>query len=146
VDPDTFDPALTRDIAEEIAAVNLSLLDAGRPYLLLGFGRWGSSDPWLGIPVRWNQISGAPAIVEAGLPGMSPDPSQGSHFFHNLSSFGVCYLTVARGRGRIDWEWIRRQPSTRPRPHLRHLRLAAPLAITVDGRTSRGTVRRQEPS
>lgn len=140
VDPETFEAGKTREIAGEIASVNRSLLGEGRLYLLIGFGRWGSSDPWLGTPVRWDQISGARAIVEAALPGMSPEPSQGSHFFHNLSSFQVCYLTVPMGRG-IDWDWLRRQPEHGRTAHVRHVRLAAPLEVVVDGRTGRGIVR-----
>jgi hypothetical protein len=146
VDPKTFEAAKTREIAEEISNVNRGLLDEGRPYLLIGFGRWGSSDPWLGIPVRWDQVSGARAIVEAALPGMSPEPSQGSHFFHNLASFGVYYLTVPVGGRDVDWSWLRRQPEHGRSAHVRHVRLAAPLEITVDGRTGRGVVRRQEDS
>ena len=150
VDPSTFTPAKTREIAEEIAAFNRRLLDEGRPYLLIGFGRWGSTDPWLGIPVRWDQISGARAIVEAALPGMSPEPSQGSHFFHNLSSFEVCYLTVPLVGSDVDWDWLRRHPEHGRTPHVRHVRLAAPVEAAVDGRTGRGlirqAVRRQEDS
>ena len=150
VDPDAFEAAATRDIAEEIAALNRGLLKEGRPYLLIGFGRWGSSDPWLGIPVRWDQISSARAIVEAALPGMSPEPSQGSHFFHNLSSFEVCYLTVPLGGRDVDWDWLRRQPEHGRTTHVRHVRLTAPLEVAVDGRTGRGVihraVRRQEDS
>ena len=148
VDPGLFVTAETPAIAEEIATINRELLDAGRPYLLAGFGRWGSSDPWLGIPVRWDQISGARAIVEATLPALSPEPSQGSHFFHNLSSFQVVYLTVRStvggDRGTIDWYWLRRQPVARETPHVRHVQLAAPLDIAVDGRSGRGVVRRPE--
>lgn len=142
VDPDRFETARTPAIAEEIASLNRGLVEAGRPYLLIGFGRWGSSDPWLGIPVRWDQISGARAIVESGLPGLNPEPSQGSHFFHNLSSFQVGYLTVRPGlAGNIDWEWIRRQSLHNETVHVRHARLASPLEIAVDGRSGRGVVR-----
>ncbi len=144
VDPEVFETAATREIAEEIAALNRDLLDAGRPYLLIGFGRWGSSEPWLGIPVRWDQISGARAVVEATLPSLNPDPSQGSHFFHNLASFQVCYLTVPRDGGGIDWAWIRSQPVARQTAHVRHARLAAPLQIAVDGKSGRGVVHRLE--
>ena len=146
VDPGAFEAAKNRDIAEEIAGLNRGLLEEGRPYLLIGFGRWGSSDPWLGTPVRWDQISGARAIVEAALPGMSPEPSQGSHFFHNLSSFEVCYLTIPLVGGDVDWDWLRRQPERRRSAHVRHVRLAAPIEVAVDGRSGRGIVRRQEDS
>ena len=149
VDPEDFSAAETPAIAEEIATLNRELREERRPYLLIGFGRWGTSEPWLGIPVRWDQISGARVIVEAALPAMNPEPSQGSHFFHNLSSFEVCYLMVpvagdTRGLGAIDWDWIRRQPASRPSPHVRHVRLSSPLAVAVDGRTGRGVVRRLE--
>jgi len=140
VDPDTFEARATREIAEEIAAFNRGLLAEDRPYLLIGFGRWGSSDPWLGIPVRWDQISGARAIVEAAIPGMSPEPSQGSHFFHNLSSFEVCYLTLPT----IDWNWLQRQPELGRSVHVRHVRVPLPVEVAVDGRTGRGLVRHLE--
>ena len=121
------------------------LLDAGHPYLLIGFGRWGSSDPWLGIPVRWDQIAGARGIVEASLPRMSPEPSQGSHFFHNLSSFSVLYFTAIGPPGRgVDWEWLAGQERAGGTEHVRHVRTGAPLAMRVDGRTRRGVVLRPE--
>lgn len=144
VDPESFSTAATPAVALELAAFNRDLLAAGRPYLLLGFGRWGSSDPWLGIPVRWDQISGARVIVEAALPSLNPEPSQGSHFFHNLSSFSVSYLTVPLGPQGIDWEWIKRQPLSRQERYVRHARLDAPLAVAVDGRSGRGVVYRRQ--
>ncbi len=94
VRPDRFEPMRTPDVARDIDAINRELVDARVPYLLIGFGRWGSSHPTLGIPVNWSQIAGARAIVEATLPSMNVEPSQGSHFFHNLSSFRVSYFTV----------------------------------------------------
>jgi hypothetical protein len=145
VDPDTFSSAATSAVAEEIAAVNRDLLAAGRRYLLLGFGRWGSSDPWLGIPVRWDQISGARVIVEAALPSLNPEPSQGSHFFHNLSSFSVSYLTVPLGAHGVDWEWIRSLPVVRRSRNVCHARLDEPLLVAVDGRSGRGVVARRRP-
>ncbi len=144
VEPEAFEGRLTPAIALEIERLNRGLLAAGRPYLLIGFGRWGSSEPWLGIPVRWDQIAGARAIVEASLPQMSPEPSQGSHFFHNLSSFGVLYLTLPpEGRG-VDWAWLAAQPEVGRTAHVRHVRCAPPLRVAVDGRTRRGLVERAE--
>ncbi len=100
-------------MAGEIEVFNRALTAAGRPYLLIGFGRWGSSDPWLGIPVEWAQISGAKAIVEATLPEMNVERSQGSHFFHNITSFQVFYFSVHHaGTHRIDWAWLDTQPAT----------------------------------
>jgi len=142
VDPERFEAAATPQIALEIEELNRGLVEQGRSCLLIGFGRWGSSDPWLGIPVRWDQISAARAVVEASLPGMSPEPSQGSHFFHNLSSFGVLYLTVPSSDPRgVDWAHLRAQPEVRATARVRHVRCATPLEAVVDGRSRRGVVR-----
>lgn len=111
------------------------------PYLLIGFGRWGSSDPWLGTPVTWSQIGGARAIVEATLPAMNVDLSQGSHFFHNISSFNVSYFSVPFGGDfPIDWEKLARQGAESETEFVRHVRLPAPLHIAVDGRQGRGAI------
>lgn len=143
VRPDGFAAAATPQIADELAQFDQALVADGRPYLLIGFGRWGSSDPWLGIPVDWSQIAGARAIVEATLPAMNVEPSQGSHFFHNLASFRVAYLMVHHdARPGIDWAWLAAQPAVAETAHVRHLRLPAPLRIAVDGRRGRGVVLR----
>jgi hypothetical protein len=143
VEPAAFEARLTPKVAGEIEALNRTLLDAGRPYLLIGFGRWGSADPWLGIPVRWDQIAGARGIVEAALPGMNPEPSQGSHFFHNLQSFSVLYFTVPLDSARaVDWAWLASQESVTRSEHVRHVRTQAPLVLRVDGRSRRGVVTR----
>ena len=142
VKPDCFDPSKSRDIAEELARMNHELAKEGRSYLLLGFGRWGSSDPWLGIPVRWGQISGARAIVEASLPVAQADPSQGSHFFHNLINLHVAYFTVRhRGRHPILWSWFDAQPAAGESKYVRRIRLQEPLRVDVDGTSGRGVVR-----
>ena len=143
VEPAGFESRLTPAIAGEIERLNRRLLEAGRPYLLVGFGRWGSSDPWLGIPVRWDQISGARGIVEATLPQMNPEPSQGSHFFHNLSSFSVLYFTVPHeSPAGIDWGWLFAQETVARTDHVRHVRTRLPLRLKVDGRARRGVVLR----
>ncbi len=139
--PESFSMGETRRIAAELETVNRDLTAAGRPYLLIGFGRWGSQDPWLGVPVAWSQISGAKAIVEASLPEASPDPSQGTHFFHNITSFRVLYLTARHtGPHRLDWAWLDRQPAVTETELLRHVHLAAPLRVKVDGRTGRAVI------
>jgi len=146
VKPGPFESRFTQQIAVELEQLNRSLLEENRPYLLLGFGRWGSSDPSLGIPVNWGQIAGARVIVESTLPGMDVEPSQGAHFFHNIISFQVCYLCVrhqggAATAGRsIDWEWLDRQSSVAETGHVRHIHLEKPLRIKVDGRSGRGAV------
>ena len=121
--------------------MNRGLVAEGRPYLLIGFGRWGTSDPWLGVPVLWSQISGARAIIESSLPNIEADPSQGSHFFHNVTGFRVLYFTVKHtGRYRVDWDWLDRQLVTAETLFVRHLRLETPLTAKVDGRTGRGII------
>jgi hypothetical protein len=141
VKPDAFEARHTPAIAAEIARLNLGMVDEHRPYLLIGFGRWGSSDPWLGIPVNWAQIGGARAIVEATLPAMNVDLSQGSHFFHNISSFNVSYFSVPfNGDFPIDWEGLSRQPAVAETGFVRHVRLASPLRIAVDGRAGQGVI------
>jgi hypothetical protein len=144
VDPDRFEPGATPQIAREIEALNRALLAAGGHCLLIGFGRWGSSEPWLGTPVRWDQISTARALVECARPGMSPEFSQGSHFFHNLSSFGVLYLASDEVSGeRVDWEFLGAQPEIGRTAHVRHVRCSPPLTVEVDGRSRRGRVVRE---
>lgn len=144
VNPEAFDKSLTRQMAAEVAAMNRSLLEEERPYLLIGFGRWGSSDPWLGIPVTWGDVSGARAIVESTLPGMNVELSQGSHFFHNLTALRVPYFMVRHEDSPgIDWEWLASAPTQQETRWIRHLRLDQPLRIAVDGKHRRGYIRRQ---
>ena len=108
VDIRRFERAKSIDVAAEISALNQKLVSGHRPYILIGVGRWGSLDPWLGIPVTWDQIAGARAIVEAGFQDCDVAPSQGSHFFQNITSFRVGYFTIGRDTGEnfIDWKWI----------------------------------------
>jgi CheY-like chemotaxis protein len=142
VKPETFDPARTVEIAAEIGRVNESLRREGRHCLLIGPGRWGSADPFLGIPVRWNQISESRVIVETTLEGFIVDPSYGTHFFHNVTSLGLGYLTVhgAHGGGTLRWDWLGAQPAAGETELLRHVRLAEPLDIRLDGATGRGVI------
>ncbi|MBR0038189.1 MAG: phosphoenolpyruvate synthase [Bacteroidales bacterium] len=129
-------------IAEEIEKINRTLLDEGRRCVLMGPGRWGSSDPWLGIPVKWPHISSAKVIVEAGLDSFQVDPSQGTHFFQNLTSLGVCYMTINafRGDGCIQQEQLDKMPAVHETEHVRHVRFEKPLLIMVDGIHREGVV------
>lgn len=142
VRPDAFDAARTRDIAGEVSEINEALRAANRPCLLIGPGRWGSSNHWLGIPVSWGQVSAARIIVETGLEDFVVDPSQGSHFFHNLTSVGTAYLTInpRTDQGFIDWKWLDHQSAQRETEFVRHVRLEIPIEARVDGRTSRAAV------
>jgi CheY-like chemotaxis protein len=142
VKPQSFSTARTREIAGELANLNEALLAANRPCLLIGPGRWGSSTLALGIPVSWADISAARIIVETTLDNFTVEPSQGSHFFQNLVSFGIAYLTVDPQveQGFIDWTWLTHQPAERETQYLRHVRLDQPLEARVDGRTSQAVV------
>jgi hypothetical protein len=146
VDYERFDRAKTQDIAAEMARVNADLSNRGTPYILIGLGRWGSADPWLGIPVTWEQISGARVIVESGLKDIKVTPSQGSHFFQNLTSFRVAYFTVnpASGEGFLDWQWLAEQPAAEVGSFVRHLSFKEPLVIKIDGRQQRGVILKPE--
>ena len=147
VRPENFTPMQTPLIAQHLEAINRKLSDQHRPFLLIGFGRWGSSHPSLGIPVVWSQIAGARAIVEATLPAMNVELSQGSHFFHNLSSFRTCYFMVRHdGPFAIDWDWLNRQPIVQETELVRHVRPAGMLTVRVDGRSRRGVVLTMEPT
>ena len=141
VRPEHFSPMQTPVIAQQLDLINQQLSDQHQPFLLIGFGRWGSSHPSLGIPVVWSQISGARAIVEATLPEMNVELSQGSHFFHNLSSFRTSYFMVRHDGGfAIDWDWLNRQPIVQETEFVRHVRPTGTLTVRVDGRSRRGVV------
>ena len=141
VRPENFSAMRTPLIAEQLGALNRILTDEHKSYVLIGFGRWGSSHPSLGIPVDWSQISGARTIVEATLPDMNVELSQGSHFFHNLSSFRANYFMVRHdGSYFINWDWLNGQSVISETELVRHVRLRLPLTVRVDGRTARGVI------
>jgi hypothetical protein len=142
VDAQRFDRARTREIAATIGQLNADLNAEGRPYLLIGVGRWGSADPLLGIPVTWDQIAGARAIVEAGCAEFRVTPSQGSHFFQNLAAGNIGYFTVNpdAGDGFVDWTWLAAQPAAAETEFVRHVRFDAPLTIVVNGRSHAGLI------
>jgi hypothetical protein len=143
VKPEKFDIKFSRDIANEIGQLNQILKTEYRPFLLIGFGRWGSSDPWLGIPANWGQISGARVIVESTLPEINVDLSQGSHFFHNLSSFRISYFSVKHsGKYSIDWDWLDKQTIENETNFVKHIKLSSPLKVKVDGRTGKGIIKK----
>jgi CheY-like chemotaxis protein len=142
VDVQRFERGRSHEVAREVARFNAELIAERRPYLLIGVGRWGSADSLLGIPVTWDQIAGARAIVEAGFRDFRVKPSQGSHFFQNLVAGNIGYLTVNpdAGDGFIDWAWLAARPAAAEGEFVRHIRLPAPAVITIDGRTHAGMV------
>ena len=132
-------------IAREIEKINKTYLDSGANYVLVGPGRWGSSDSWLGIPVKWPHISAARVIVEVALKNYRVDPSQGTHFFQNLTSFGVGYFTIDenRGDGFFGKSELDAMPSVMETEHVRVVRFARPLKIMMDGKRQEGAVLRR---
>ncbi|MBP5478842.1 MAG: phosphoenolpyruvate synthase [Bacteroidaceae bacterium] len=132
-------------IADEVEMINRGFLNRGESYVLVGPGRWGSSDPWLGVPVKWPHISGAKVIVEAGLTDYRVDPSQGTHFFQNLTSFGVGYFTVNDyiGDGVYDRDFLNSLPAVEETEHVRHVRLEKPMCIKIDGMKQEGVIMRE---
>jgi hypothetical protein len=142
VKTDNFSAANNTLIADEINRINQQFLKEERHYILVGPGRWGSSDSWLGIPVKWPHISAAKVIVEAGLTNYRIDPSQGTHFFQNLTSFGVGYFTINDyiGDGVYNQEFLNAQPAVQETEHVRHVRFSSPIVVKVDGMKKEGVV------
>lgn len=136
VEPDRFDNLKTIEMAAEIDAINRKMLSQGRKYVLIGPGRWGTKDRFLGIPVEWPQISNAKIIVEVSLPSFHVDASQGSHFFHNVTSMSIGYLAVneATAEGVIMWDKLRNRKEIGKGHWFRHVRMPKPLVIRMDGR------------
>lgn len=141
VRPETFEPSRTIEIAREIGQLNRQLATENRKYLLVGPGRWGSADRWLGIPVSWGDISGVGAVVETSVEKLKADPSQGSHFFHNITSLGISYLNVLENRDNfIDWPWLETLEARTVTPHVTHAHLERPITVKIDGKTSRAVL------
>ena len=137
-----FNAANNQLIAYDIEKMNRKFTGTETNYVLVSPGRWGSSDPWLGIPVKWPHISNAKVIVECGLENYRVDPSQGTHFFQNLTSFGVGYFTINpfKGEGWFDEDYLNQLPAVEETEYLRHVRLHAPIVIKMDGKRSLGVV------
>mgnify|MGYP001178484020 CR=1 FL=1 len=134
IDPTTFDRSLSDKVPKVLEKINKKLIGDGRPYLLIGPGRWGSSDPWLGIPVKWGQISGARTIIECPLADIPVDPSQGAHFFQNIISFNVGYITLSENDDVLAWDWFNNQKIERS-GQVNHIKLKKPLKILLDGKS-----------
>ncbi len=147
IHPDRLDLSHSVELADAVGQINQRLLDAGRPYLLASPGRWGTSDPFLGIPVQWTQVSGARVIVEMELPGIPIDPSQGTHFFHNLISLHIGYFGVnlADPDHCMDLEGLESLPAEEERLSIRHVVLEQPVEARINGREGRGVVIRRVP-
>lgn len=142
VKPNSFDSSKTAEIAIIIEKINESFLNEGKSYILIGPGRWGSSDPWLGIPVKWPQISAARLIIESGLENYRVDPSQGTHFFQNLTSFRVGYFTINPyiNDGYYDLDYLNRFEPFYEDEYIRHIRFPKPISVKIDGKKNIGVI------
>jgi CheY-like chemotaxis protein len=142
VDAARFDRGRSAEVASVVAEVNERLTRERRHYLLLGPGRWGSFDPWIGIPVAWHQISGARVIVEVPARDLPMEPSQGTHFFHNMTSAGIGYFSLGGSSEKefVRWELLNALPGEEVAPGVRHVRLAHPLSVRMDGQTQQGVI------
>lgn len=141
--PQTFDILKTVEIGREITEINSRMREEGRGYVLSGFGRWGSSIPSLGVPVQWSDISEAKVIIECGLSNFRVDPSQGSHFFQNLTSFGVGYINVNpySGEGSLDFDRLDAMPAVEETQYIRHVHFDEPLQICIDGLNNKALIK-----
>jgi hypothetical protein len=142
VKPDAFDTTQTLSIAAEVNRLNRALVQVGRPYILIGPGRWGTQERHLGVPVDWTAINGAKVIMEVDLPDFRVDHSQGSHFFHNITSAGIPFIYVKYGSETsfLDWEWLIKQKSVDETRYLRHVRTKTPLLVMVNGKKREGQI------
>ena len=142
IKPESFNAANNKSVAGEIEKINALFVKQSKGYVLIGPGRWGSTDPWLGIPVKWPQISGARIIIESGLKNYRIDPSQGTHFFQNLTSFRVGYLTINPyiREGYYDVDFLNGKSVEYEDSYIRHVRFPEPLEIMIDGKTHRGVI------
>ena len=142
VDIDKFDRSKSHDAALEVSRLNAKLLDQKRPYILIGVGRWGSLDHWLGIPVTWDMISGASVIVESGFKDLSVTPSQGSHFFQNITSFKVGYFTIdpMNDMDFIDWDWLSSNKAVEEMTFTKHLLFEKPISVKINGHKNKGVI------
>ncbi|MEI6093086.1 MAG: PEP/pyruvate-binding domain-containing protein [bacterium] len=139
VRPNDFNAANTPKIAEEVGKINETIKAKA---LFIGIGRWGTSDPWLGIPVNWGQISKAKVMIEVALDNFNIDPSHGSHFFHNITSLGIGYFTIPANSYDefIDWSWLDQQSAIYETELVRHVKLSEPLEVILNGRKGKGTI------
>jgi hypothetical protein len=146
VKPEVFDHSKTQKIAETIDELNSKFEKKKKNYILIGPGRWGSSDPWLGIPINWSQISSAKVIIESGLENFRIDPSQGTHFFQNMTSFKVGYLTINPfiGDGYFDVGYLNKQRVIFEDENIRHVRFKHPLTIIIEGKNNRAVIYKED--
>jgi hypothetical protein len=143
ITPEGFDLANSQRAVDQLRAINTKLMDNKTPYILIGPGRWGSSDPWLGIPVQWSDIAGARVILETPVKARIIEPSQGSHFFHDMMAGQVGYLMTKTGPANIQWPWLTTLPILETSQDVTHARSPDPLIVLIDGKTGKAALRKQ---
>jgi len=141
--PEDFDMANSARAVSQIRTLNSKLMKEKRPYILVGPGRWGTADPWLGIPIIWSDIAGAKVIVETPYKHRTIEPSQGSHFFHDMMSSQVAYFITEENKGNIKWEWLNSLPVKTETEDVRHVKLPYEIQVKIDGKTGRGAIRKK---
>ncbi len=146
VKPESFNSMKTLEILEEIDKLNTKLVQEGRQYILIGIGRWGTADRFLGIPAKWNNINGAKVIIETSLPNFKIDFSQGSHFFHNIvtANIGYLYIKFNSDKDTIDWEWLKTIQKEEDLEYTAHIRVKKPLIVRIDARNLEGLILKQD--
>jgi hypothetical protein len=142
VKPKSFDNLKTLEILKEIDKLNSELVNEKRQYLLIGFGRWGTADRFLGIPVKWNNINGAKTIIESNFENFQIDFSQGSHFFHNIVTSNIGYLHIRNREIQhlIDWDWLENESAQNDLTYVRHIRIKKPLTIKINAKRKKGII------
>jgi len=142
VKPEDFDMSDSEKAAEEIRKINAKLRGEGKEYILIGPGRWGTTDPWMGLPVKWGDIAGAKVILETPTEGRTIEPSQGSHFFHDMLSSETCYMVVDDEK-KLDWKWLKERNSEEEMEYVKHIKLDEAVEVRIDGREGKGLIKKK---
>jgi hypothetical protein len=143
IHPEKFDKLHTLEIVKEIDDFNRKLKNSNTPYILIGFGRWGTFDRFLGVPVKWQNISGASVIIETGLKDFQVEHSQGSHFFQNITTANIPYFYIKYGSNidSLDWDWLSNPKLiVEEKEYMRHIRTPDPLLVVANGKTRKGFI------
>jgi hypothetical protein len=148
IKPESFDNTKTQAMVTEINQINKNLVGENKPYILIGPGRWGTNDRHLGIPVDWAAINGARVIMEVDLPGFHVDHSQGSHFFHNITSAGIPYLCAKchTETDFVDWDWLDHLDTIEETEYFEHVRTTSPMLVVINGKKREGRIIKPGPA
>jgi hypothetical protein len=140
----SFNMSNSAQVVSQLRSLNIKIMEEKKPYMLVGPGRWGSADPWLGIPVIWSDIAGVKVIIETPFKERAIDPSQGSHFFHDLISSQVGYLITKEGKGNIDVQWLDSLPLVEDMTDVRHVRVPFGIEVRIDGKQGKAVIQKKK--